>query len=105
MQEDEVKFNVFEVVRHPKESDTCFMAEIVEAIVSSQSGLTGPLEASLVENDFENLSKEAEEYVKWLDSFGHNRRKYFESLCEGAKTPVPSVEQPQRWNKNFSLAI
>ena len=48
MQEDEVKFNVFEVVRHPAESDTCFIVETVEAIVSSQSGLTDPLEASLV---------------------------------------------------------
>ena len=93
VQEDEVKFNVFEAVRHPVESDTYFMEEIVEAIVSSQSGLIDPLEASLVENDSENLSEEAEEYVKWMDSFGNNRRKYFESLGEGAKTPVPSVEQ------------
>ena len=96
VQEDEVKFNVFEAVRHPVESDTCFMAEIVEAIVSSQSGLTDLLEASLVENDSENMSEEAEEYVKWLDSFGPNRRKYFESLGEGAKTPMPSVEQPPK---------
>ena len=96
VQEDEVKFNVFEAVRHPAESDTCFMAEIIEAIVSSQSGLTDPLEASLVENETENLSEEAEEYVKWMDSFGHNRRKYFESLGEGAKKPVPSVEQPPK---------
>ena len=49
-----------------------------------------------VENDSENLSEEAEEYVKWMDSFGHNRRKYFESLGEGAKIPVPSVEQPPK---------
>ena len=69
-------------MRHPAESDTCFMAEIVEAKVSRQSGLTDPLEASLVENDSENLSEEAEEYVKWMESFGHNRRKYFESLGE-----------------------
>ena len=82
VQEDEVKFNVFEAVRHPAESDSCFMEEIVEAIVSSQSGLTDPLEASLIENDLENLSEEAEEYVKWMDSFGDNRRKYFESLGE-----------------------
>ena len=96
VQEDEVKFNVFEAVRHQAESDTCFMTEIVEAIVSSQSGLTDPLEASLVENDSENMSGEAEEYVKWMDSFGPNKRKYFESLGEGAKTPVPSVEQPPK---------
>ena len=76
VQDDEVKFNVFEAVRHPAESDTCFMAEMVEAIVSSQSGLTDPLETSLVENESENLSEEAEEYVKWMDSFGHNRWKY-----------------------------
>ena len=69
VQEDEVKFHVFEAVRHPEESDTCFMAEIAEAIVFSQSGLIDPLKASLVENDYENLSEEAEEYVKWMDSF------------------------------------
>ena len=105
VQEDEVKFNVFEAVRHPAESDTCFMAEIVEAIVSSQSGLTDPLEASLVQNDSENMSEEAEEYVKWMDSFGPNRRKYFESLGESDKPPVPSVEHHPRWNKNLYLAI
>ena len=49
-----------------------------------------------MENEIENLSEEAGEYVKWMDSFGHKRRKYFESLGEGAKTPVPSVEQPQK---------
>ena len=96
VQEEEVKFNVFEAVRHPAESDTCFMADIVEAIVSNQRDLTDPLETSLVENESENLSEEAEEYVKWMDSFGHNRRKYFESLGEGVKTPVPSIEQPPK---------
>ena len=96
VQEEEVKFNVFEAVRHPAESDTCFMADIVEAIVSSQRDLTDPLETSLVEDEPENLNEEAEEYVKWMDSFGHNRRKYFESLGEGVKTPVPSIEQPPK---------
>ena len=72
------------------------MADIVEAIVSSQRDLTDPLETSLVENEPKNLSEEAEEYVKWMDSFGHNRRKYFESLGEGFKTPVPSIEQPPK---------
>ena len=51
VQEDEVKFNVFEAVRHPAESDTCFIIETMEAIVSNQSGLTDPLEASLVQSD------------------------------------------------------
>ena len=96
MQEDEVKFNMFEAVRHPTKSDTCFMTETVEAIVSSQSGLTDPLGASLVQSDSENMGKDVEEYVKWMDSFDPNRRKYFESLGESAKTPVPSVEQPPK---------
>ena len=72
------------------------MTKIVEAIVSSQSGLTDPLEASLVQSDFENMGKEVEEYVKWMNSFKSNRRKYFESLGESAKTLVPSVEQPPK---------
>ena len=70
--------------------------EIVEAIVSNQSGFTDPLEASLVQSDSENMGEEAEEYVKWMNSFKPNRRKYFESLGDSAKTPVPSVEQPQK---------
>ena len=45
------------------------MEEIVEDIVSSQSGLTDPLEVSLVQNDSENMSEEAKEYVKWMDYF------------------------------------
>ena len=96
VQEEEVKFNVFEAVRHSEESDTCFIKETVEAIVSSQSVLMDPLEASLVQSDFENMSEEAEEYVKWIDSFEPNRRKYFELLGENTKTPVPSVEQPPK---------
>ena len=99
VQEDEVKFNVFEAVRHPTKSDTCFMAERVEAIVSSQSGLTDPLEAGLVQSDSENMGEEVEEYVKWMDSFKPNRRKYFESLGESAKTPVPFDEQPPKMEK------
>ena len=40
VQDDEIKFNLFEAVRHPVESDTCFLIEIVEAIVSCQNGPT-----------------------------------------------------------------
>ena len=45
------------------------MIEAVEAIVPSQSGLTNPLEAILVRSAKEELSEEAEEYLKWMDSF------------------------------------
>ena len=96
VQEDEVKFNVFEAVRHPAKSGTCFIVETVEAIMSSQSGLTDPLEASLVQSDSKKLGEEAKEYVKWMDLFEPNRRKYYESLGENTKTSVPSVEQPPK---------
>ena len=46
--DDEVRFSVFNVVRHPAESNACFMIEAIEAIVPSQSGLTDRLEASLM---------------------------------------------------------
>ena len=80
VQDDEVKFNVFEAMRHPAESDTCFIVETVEPIGSSHSGLTDPLETSMVQSESEELGEEAEEYVKWMDSFQPNRRKYYEPL-------------------------
>ena len=79
-------------MRHPTESDACFMIEALEAIMLSQSGLTDPLEASLVQNAKEELSEEAEEYVKWMDSFQPNRRKYYDPLGENTQTLVPLVE-------------
>ena len=100
MQEDEVKFNVFEAVRHPAESDTCFIVETMEAIVSSQSGLTNPLEASLVQSNSEKLGEEAEEYVKWMDSFEPNRRKYYEPLGENTQMSVSSIEQLPKMEQN-----
>ena len=94
VQDDEARFSVFNVVRHPIESDACFMIEGVEAIMSSQSGLIDPLETSLVQNDKEELGEEVEGYVKWIDSFQTNRRKYYEPLGENTQTSVPSIEQP-----------
>ena len=96
VQDDEIKFNVFEAVRHLAESDTCFMIEIVEAIVSSQSGPTDPLETSLVQSESKELGEEVKEYVKWMDSFQPNRRKYYEPLGEIAQTSLPSFEQPPK---------
>ena len=82
VQDKEVKFSVFNVLRHPAKGDTCFMIEAVEAIVFGQSGLTDPLETSLVQIDKEELGEEAEEYVKGMDSFQPNKRKYYKPLGE-----------------------
>ena len=48
VQDNEVRFSVFNVVQHLIESDACFMIKAVEAIVSSQSILVNPLETRLV---------------------------------------------------------
>ena len=42
------------------------------------------------------LGEEAEEYVKWMDAFEPNRRKYYEPLGENTQTLVPSIEQPPK---------
>ena len=47
---------------------------------------------SLVQNAKEELSEEAEDYVKWMDSFQPNRRKYYEPLRENTQTLVLSIE-------------
>ena len=83
---------MFNAVRHLVESDACLMTEVVGAIVSGQSGLTDHLETSLVKNDRKELGQEAEEYVKWMDSFQSNRRKYYELLGENTQISVPSTE-------------
>ena len=62
--------------------------------MSSQSGLTDPLETSLVQGEQEELCEEVEENVKWTDSFEANRRKYYEPLGENTQTSVPSIGQP-----------
>ena len=94
VQDDKVRFSVFNALRHPAESDACFMIEAVEDIVASQSGLTDPLETSLVQNAKEELSEEAEEYVQWMDSIQPNRRKYYKPLGENTQNSVPSIERP-----------
>ena len=99
VQDDEVKFNVYEAVRHPTYSDACFMIKTVEAIMSSQNGLTDPLETSLVHSESEELGEEVKEYMKWMDSFHPNRRKYYEPLGKNTQTPVPSFEQPPKIEK------
>ena len=70
------------------------MIENVEAIVSRKSGPTYPLETSLVQSESEELGEQVKEYVKLMDFFQPNRRKYYEPLGEIAQKSVPSFEQP-----------
>ena len=81
VQEDEVTFSVFNAIKHPHDNDSCFRVDVIEAIVSNQLGLSKPLEISLTHEDPSSCEDDlVREYVQWKDSFGSNKRKYFESL-------------------------
>ena len=76
VQEEEVTFNVFSVIKHPYENDSCFSVDVIEAIVSSQVGSTDPLETSLLHENLDALEDEkVKNYLLWMNSFGPNRRK------------------------------
>ena len=63
--------------------------------MSSQLGHSEPLETSLTHDDpFSCEDETVQEYVKWMDSFGLNRRKYFESLGASPSQLTPSIEKP-----------
>ena len=47
-----------------------------------------------MQNAKEELCKEAEEYVKWMDSFQQKKRKFYEPLGENTQTLVPSIKRP-----------
>ena len=95
VQEEEVTFNVFNAIKHPHDNDSCFRVDVLEAIVSSQLGPSAPLETNLTQDDPSSCEDEtSQEYVKWMDSFGPNRRKYFESLGVSPRRLTPFIEKP-----------
>ena len=72
LQDEEVRFNVFRAIRHPAESDSCYRIENIEAIVSNHEDIDGPLETSLLQDDYSELDDEAKSYVQWMNSFEEN---------------------------------
>ena len=46
-----MNFNVFNAIKHPMESESCFRVDIVEVIVSSQNDHIDPLDTSLIYGD------------------------------------------------------
>ena len=91
VQDEEVTFNVFNSIKHPMESESYFISNIVEVIVCSQKDHIDPnLETSLIYGDSPDIiDDEAREYVLWMDSFGKNKRKYFESLGSSSSRLIP----------------
>ena len=63
--------------------------------VSNQLVPSEPLEYSLTHDDPSSCEDETvQKYVKLMDSFGPNRRKYFESLGASPSRLTPSIEKP-----------
>ena len=94
--EEEVTFSVFNAIKYPGVSDTCFRIDALDALVSEHLGQPKePLELSLV-YPHPSLVKDEEviEFVNWLDSFGPNNWRYFEDLGTGPSKPLPSIEKP-----------
>ena len=95
VQEEEEAFSVFNAIKHPHDTDNCFRVDMLEAILSSQLVPLEPLETSLTHDDPSSCEDETvQEHVKWMDSFGLNRRKYFESLGASLSRLTPSIEKP-----------
>ena len=88
-------FNVFNSIKNPRDTDCCFRVDMLEAIVSSQLVPLEPMETSLIHDDPSSCEEEKfQGYVKWMDSFGPNRIKYFESLRADPSRLTPSIEKP-----------
>ena len=95
VQDEEMTFYVFNAIKHPMESESCFKVDIVEAIVSTQKDHINPLETSLIYGDYPDIVyDEANEYVLWMDSFRKNKQMYFESLGSSPSRPISSIEKP-----------
>ena len=84
---------MFQAIRHPAESDSCYRIENIKAIVSNHEDTHDPLETRLLQVDPLELDDEAKAYVQWMNSFEENRRKYYEPLGESMNNSIPSIEK------------
>ena len=57
-------------------------------------GHIDPLETSLLHGDSVGLNnEEVAKCLVWMDSFRHNKRKYFEHLEESLNRHIPSIKK------------
>ena len=64
VQEEEVTFDVFNAIKHPHDTDSCFRVDMLEAILSSQLVPSKPLETSLTHDDPSSCEYETvQEYI------------------------------------------
>ena len=106
VQEEEVTFNIFNAIKHPHDTNSCFRVDMLEVIVSSQLIPLEPLETSLTHGDPSSFEDETvQEYVKLMDSFDPNRIKYFQSLGATPSRLTPSIENRLLWKRSNSPII
>ena len=71
---------------------------MIRIVVLEWMGLNYPIEPSetiLTHEDTTSCDDDAvREYANWMDSFGMNKRKYFESLGASLSRLIPSIENP-----------
>ena len=100
VQEEEVTFRVFNAIKHLHDNDSCFRVDVMVAIVSSQLGHLELLKTSLTHEEHASCDDDIiREYVNWMDSFGLNKMKYFESLGASLSRLTPSIEKPPSLEK------
>ena len=88
-------FSVFNAMKHQHDNDNYFRVDVIEAIVSNQLGPSEPLETNLTHEGPSSCDVDVvREYLNWMDSFGPNRRKYFESLRASPSRLIPSIKKP-----------
>ena len=64
VQQEEVTFNVFNALKYPAKSDSCFRVDTVEAIVFTQVDHSDPLDAKLLQEDVSDMEEEVQSYVQ-----------------------------------------
>ena len=88
-------FRVFNTIKHPNDNDSCFKVDVNEAIMSRQLGHSKPLKTSLTHDDPASCDNDmVKEYVNWMDSFGLNKMRYFESLGASPIHLILFIENP-----------
>ena len=75
MNEKEVIFNVFKVIKNPSLEESCFSIQAVDSLASDKFKNPGESLGACLVNDAMVEDVEMAEYTCWMDSFEHNQKK------------------------------
>jgi HSP90 family molecular chaperone len=69
---DEVKYNVFDFLQHPKDKEQCFRIDVLDELYSmelKQQSKASPLEKALIDTHSEGNKEEEKEIERFLKEF------------------------------------